>query len=124
MKNKLNVFTSRGLAGIVALKEKPSSIFKILPQDHNDDDDDGDDDDDVSIQNIANRIKEQIKKMTKIKTDYNTINIDNLFDECNSTLITFLYFFSSFDKNLNASLIGAIVTSVLTSLFSPWYFDS
>ena len=73
------------------LKEKPCSIYKIVFEDHNedydedddnDDDDDGDDDD--SIQHIANRIKEESKKikMTKMKTEYKTIKTENLFDEC------------------------------------------
>ena len=59
------------MAGIVILKGKASSVSQIVPKDHNDDDDD---DDDVSMQRIANRIKEEIKKMTKRKTKYNTIN--------------------------------------------------
>ena len=66
-------------------------MFKIVSEDHNDNDDD------VSMQRIVNRIKEEIKKMTKrkkIKTEYSTINTENLFDECSSTLITFLSKFS------------------------------
>ena len=58
------------MAGIVILKGKASSVSQIVPKDYNDDDDD----DDVSMQRIANRIKEEIKKMTKRKTKYNTIN--------------------------------------------------
>ena len=58
------------MVGIVILKGKASSVSQIVPKDHNDDDDD----DDVSMQRIANRIKEEIKKMTKRKTKYNTIN--------------------------------------------------
>ena len=64
MKNELYVFTSPGLADIVMFKEKASSMFKIVSEDHSDDDDD----DDVSMQLIANRIKEEIKKVTKRKT--------------------------------------------------------
>ena len=86
MKNKLCDFTSPGLVGIVMLKEKASSMFKIVFEDHNDDDND----DDVSMQRIANRIKEEIKKMAKRKTEYNTTNTENLFDECSNTLIAFL----------------------------------
>ena len=89
MKNKLCDFTSPGLVGIVMLKEKASSMFKIVFEDHKDDDDD-DDDEDVSLQCIANRIKEEIKKMAKRKTEYNTTNTENLFDECSNTLIAFL----------------------------------
>ena len=51
-----------------------SSIFKIVSKDHNDVDDD------VSMQRNANRIKEEIKKMTKRKTEYNTIITENLSD--------------------------------------------
>ena len=58
MKNEHNVFTSPGLASIVMLKQKMSSVFKIVPEDRNDDDDD----DDVSMQRIASSIKEEIKK--------------------------------------------------------------
>lgn len=87
MKNKLCDFTSPGLVGIVMLKEKASSMFKIVFEDHKDDDDD---DEDVSLQCIANRIKEEIKKMAKRKTEYNTTNTENLFDECSNTLIAFL----------------------------------
>ena len=58
------------MVGIVILKGKASSVSQIVPKDHNDDDDD----DDVSKQRIANRIKEEIKKMTKRKTKYNIIN--------------------------------------------------
>ena len=108
MKNELYVFTSPGLAGIVMFKEKASSMFKIVSEDHSDDDDD------VSMQRIANRIKEEIKKVTKRKTEYNTINTENLFGECSSTLITLI----SFDKNLNAAMIGGIVTSVLSNSFT------
>ena len=43
MKNELYVFTSPGLTGIVMLKEKASSIFKTVSEDHNEDDDDDDD---------------------------------------------------------------------------------
>ena len=56
MKNEHNVFTSPGLASIVMLKQKMSSVFKIVPEDRNDDDDD------VSMQRIASSIKEEIKK--------------------------------------------------------------
>ena len=56
MKNE-HVFTSPGLASIVMLKQKMSSVFKIVPEDRNDDDDD-----DVSMQRIASSIKEEIKK--------------------------------------------------------------
>ena len=98
--------------------KKAFSMFKIVSEDHNDDDDD-DDDDDVSMQRIANRIKEKIKKMTKRKTEYNTINTGNLFDECSNTLITFLSKLSpSFDKSLIAAMIGAIVRSILTNSFT------
>ena len=92
-------------------------MFKIVSEDHNDDDDD--DDDDVSMQRIANRIKEKIKKMTKRKIEYNTINTENLFDECSNTLINFLSKLSpSFDKSLTAAMIGAIVRSILTNSFT------
>ena len=57
MKNEHNVFTSPGLASIVMLKQKMSSVFKIVPEDRN-----NDDDDDVSMQRIASSIKEEIKK--------------------------------------------------------------
>ena len=67
------------------------------------------------MQYIAKTIKEEMKKMTKSKTEYNTINTENLFDECSSTLITFLSKLSSFNKSLNDAMIGAIVTSVLTN---------
>ena len=57
--------------------------------------------------------------MTKRKTEYSTINTKNLFDECNRTQITILSKLSpSFDKSLNAAMIGAIVTSVLTNSFT------
>ena len=85
MKNKLCEFTSPGLVGIVMLKEKACSMFKVVFEDHKDDDDE-----DVSMQCIANRIKEEIKKMAKRKTEYNTTNTENLFDECSNTLIAFL----------------------------------
>ena len=102
MKIELYVFISRELAGIVMLKEKPCSIYKIVFEDHNEDydedDDDDDDDDDDSIQHIANRIKEESKKikMTKIKTEYKTIKTENLFDECwidrsNSNICTYKF---------------------------------
>ena len=86
MKNKLCDFTSPGLVGIVMLKEKASSMFKIVFEDHNNDDND----EDVSMQRIANRIKEEIKKMAKRKAEYNSTNTENLFDECSNTLIAFL----------------------------------
>ena len=98
-------------------KEKASLVFKTVSGDLNDDDDGDDDDDDVSIQNITNTIKE-IKKMAKRKTEYSTINTENLFDECSSTLITFLSKLSSnFDKSLNVALIRAIVISALKNSF-------
>ena len=57
--------------------------------------------------------------MTKIKTEHNTMNTENLFDECSSTLITFAStFFSSFVKSLIAALIRAILTSLLTNFFT------
>ena len=93
------------------LKEKASSTFKIVFEDHNDDEDD------VSMQRIANRIIE-IKKITKRRTEYNIINTEKLFDGCSSTLITFLSKLScGFEKSLNAAMIGAIVTSTLTNSF-------
>ena len=73
MQNELYVFSSPGLAGIIMLKEKASSVFKIVSENHNDDDDD------VSMQKIANRIKNEVKMMTKRKTEYNDINKENLF---------------------------------------------
>ena len=71
------------------------------------------------MQRVANTTKEEIKMMTKRKTEYYTIKTESLFDECSSTLITFLSKLSpSFDKTLNAAVIGAIVTSVLTNPFT------
>ena len=90
-------------------------MFKVVSEDHSDDDNDNN----VSMQRITSRIKEEIRKMTKIKTEYNTFNTKNLFDECSSILITFLSKLSpSFDKSLNAAMIGAILTSVLTISFT------
>ena len=56
--------------------------------------------------------------MTKRKKEYNPINTANLFNECSSTLITFLQKLpSSFNKSLHAAMIGAVVTSVLKNSF-------
>ena len=88
-----------------------SSIFKIASEDYNDDDDDdGDDDDgDVSMQCITSKIKEKNQKMTKRKTEYNTINTENLFDECSSILIYFLSKpFPIFDKNVTPTMTNSI----------------
>ena len=99
-------------------------MLKIFCEDHNDDDYY------VSMQRIPKRIKEEIEISTKRKIEYNTINAGNLFDECSdecsSTLISFLFKLSfSFDKSLNAAIIGASVTSVLTGrAIIPWYFGS
>lgn len=57
--------------------------------------------------------------MTKRKKEYNPINTENLFNECSSTLITFLQKLpSSFNKSLHAAMIGAVATSVLKNLFT------
>ena len=47
--------------------------------------------------------------MTKRKTEYNTINTENLFDECSSILIYFLSKPSpSFDKNVTPTMTNSI----------------
>lgn len=82
------------------------------------------------MQRSPKRIKEEIEKSRKREIEYNTINAENIFDECNdessSTLISFLFkLSSSFDKSLNTTIIGASVTSVLTATaFISWYFGS
>ena len=78
MKNELYVFTLPGLAGIVMLKSKTTSILKIVPEDNNEED--------VSMQSITNRTKKEIKRLTNRKTVYNTINTGNRFDQCSNLL--------------------------------------
>ena len=59
------------------------------------------------MQPIACRIKEEIKMMPNRKTEYNnTINLENIFGECNSTLITCLLKLSPcFKKSWNAAMM-------------------
>ena len=75
--------TSRGISSIVVLRQKASSLFQIVPENDNDNIN-------SSINQIASKVKKEIKEMLSHKLEYKCINIGNLFDECNSTLLAFL----------------------------------
>ena len=80
--------------------------------------DDGDDDD-TSIQRIARIIKQDVQKLPIGKSEYSTIETENLFDECSNTLLTLLSKISpNFEISLGAAMIGNIVTSVLAKSFT------
>ena len=105
------MFASPGIASIIMLKDKAASMFKLVSED--------DGKDDVPIQQIAKRIKQDIKTLNHRNKEYCTIDKENLFDECNSTLLTLLSTVSSnFQNSLAAAMIGNIVTAMVTKRFT------
>lgn len=71
MNNKRYVFTSPGIANIVMIQEKVSSLFKLVSH--------SSDDDNRLMQRIVSRIKEEIKMMPNRKTEYIVINAEKYF---------------------------------------------
>ena len=71
MNNKRYVFKSPGIANIVMIQEKASSLFKLVSH--------SSDDDNRLMQRIVSRIKEEIKMMPNRKTEYIVINAEKYF---------------------------------------------
>ena len=81
MKNEICVFTCPGMANILMLQQNASNMFQLVSDNMIDDDDD----DDTAIQRIARKIKQDVQTLPNGKSEYSTIETENLFDECSNT---------------------------------------
>ena len=107
MKNELCVFTSAGVASIIMLKDKASSMFKMVSE--------NDEDDDISIKRVAKKIKSELNNLPHNNSEYDTLGAESLFDECSSTLLTLLSTITSrFHNSLAAAMVGNIVKGIVT----------
>ena len=71
------------------------------------------------MQRIVRKINKDVQKLPNDKSEYSTIEIENMLDECSNTLLNLLSKISpNFEKSLAAAMTGNIVTSVLAKRFS------
>ena len=111
MNEEIYGFSCPGVASIIMMQEKASSLVKAVSETDNDDTD-------SSMRALSKKIKEDVRKLPSPKNEY-VIDTENLADECSETLMTLLSKLSpNFEKTLPAVLIGNIVTSVMTKRFT------
>ena len=108
MNEEIYVFSCPGVASIIMMQEKASSLVKAVSETDSDDTD-------SSMHVLSKKIKENVRKLPSPKNEYSVIDMENLADECSETLMTLLSKLSpNFEKTLPAVLIANIVTSVMT----------
>ena len=112
MNEEIYVFSCPGVASIIMMQEKASSLVKAVSETDNDNTD-------SSMRVLSKKIKEDVRKLPSPKNEYSVIDTENLADECSETLMTLLSKLSlNFEKTLPADLIGNIATSVMTKRFT------
>ena len=72
MEDEIYVITSRGISSIVILRQKASSLFQVVSEDDHDDIS-------ASVNQIASKIKKEIKMMSNSKVEYTCLNVENFF---------------------------------------------
>ena len=103
MNEEIYVFSCPGVASIIMMQEKASSLVKAVSETDNDDTD-------FSMRVLSKKIKEDVRKLPSPKNEYSVIDTENLADECSETLVTLLSELSpNFEKKFPAVLIGNIV---------------
>ena len=94
MNEEIHVFSYPGVASIIMMQEKASSLVKAVSETDNDDTD-------SSMRALSRKIKEDVRKMPSPKNS--VIDTENLADECSETLMTLLSTLSpNFEKTLPA----------------------
>ena len=112
MNEEIYVFSCRGVASIIMLKQKASHLVNAVSETDNDDVD-------SSMRVLSKKIKKEARKLPHSKNEYKVIENENLMDKCSETLITLLPKLSpNFKKSLPAVMIGNIVTSVVRKRFT------
>ena len=101
------ILSSPGVANILILKCKASSMFTI---------DKVDGDDDIHVKVVAKRIASEIQGIVHDKSKYVTsIDMDEAFEDVSDTLASLLSnISSSLDHTLPAIMVGNIVTSCVS----------
>lgn len=110
LKDEIIILSSPGVANILILKCKASSMFSI---------DAVDDDDDIHVKALAKKIVSEVKNIPYDKSKYKTsIGIDTVFEDVSHTLASLL---SNISSSLNRTLPAAMVGNIITSCVSKRY---
>ena len=111
MKDEIYCFTSPGVATIIMLKDKASSILNLTQNDE---------DDSLAIKDTAKKIKSEVKDIVGINECYPVLNDETIQQAILPTLNEILINISpKFEKNKKSvALISSIITFMISSKVS------